>query len=772
MREVCFTATGEPRIACVPSLRKLSVLCPVFSVRCESIKPPLNACWIEVHAIQRIFCRSMPACSSPLTILPYGKKAVMAFFAAAGMLAGQTYQISTFAGGVPPLTPSRALEASIGSPQAVVVDAAGNLYFNAVNAIFRLDAGGTLTRVAGNSRRGFSGDGGFATQAQLSLIGPYADDVLDYSYAAGLAISPAGDLYIADNGNSRIRKISQGIINTVAGGGVCRLQCNGRPATDLDLVASEALAFDTAGNLYILAPGPVVYKVSPAGIVTSADSHSDGIGVDSSAMAVDAAGNIYLAQPWKPAVIRKSPDGTITTVAGTGVPGHSGDGGPAASAQLLCPLSLFIDSSGNLYIGDGSVDSDGAWIRRVSPDGIITTVAGAPHNQNIGGPYSRFSPWGIASDSNGNLLVADSPDNQILSLSLSGPAPGGFTALAGNGTYSYAGDGGLARQAMFASPLAPAFDRFRNLYVSDYGNYRVRKITPGGIVTTIAGTGVSGYTGDGGPAISAQVGSINALAIDAAGSLYLADIGSATVRKIARDGTISTLAGTGVQGYSGDGGPAAAAQLSTPQALAVDGAGNVLIADGARLRRVTPDGVIATIAGNGTFASIADGSAAANSSFTATALAIDAGGDIYAWADSRIFKITPDGILHAITLSAQVTSQRPTQTPIPVANASLGSADGLAFDSAGNLFIADGGMVFRLGTDGFIQQIAGVAPSYTSWFGTLFDYSGDGGPASLAQLSAFGIALDAGGNVYVADSINNAVRLLISNPAGRRKLPR
>jgi sugar lactone lactonase YvrE len=674
---------------------------------------------------------------------------------AANLLPAQQFTISTFAGGVPPATPAPALEASIGYPQALGADTNGNVYFTGLNCVFKLDSAGILTVVAGNGRQGFSGDGGPATQSQLSLPWPYAGDEIDFSFATGLAVTASGDLLIADSGNNRIRKVSlgmnaTGIITTIAGGGTCSASCDGQSASSLSLRAPTSLVTDSAGDLYFVDGWYLVYKINPAGIASVV--YSFAAGGDISALALDSSNNLYIAIPWKPQVVRLAPDGTVTPFAGTGAPGYSGDGGPAIAAQLTCPVSLVVDYYGNVYIGDVDPNQlDGGRIRRVTGDGKIATLAGTgePGYPGYTGSANQggFTPWGLVFDNAGDLLIADAYDAQIRKLSYNL-----ITNLAGNGMVSFGGDGGPASQALFLGPSGLAHDRNGNLYVTDSGNSRVRRISPDGNVVTVAGSGLSGYSGDAGQATSAQI-TAHSVALDFAGNLYIG--GSGVVRKVTPGGIISTLAGTGVYGYSGDGGPANAAQLGGTLGVAVDNSGNVYIADEAeaRLRKVSPEGVITTIvAGNGIYVQ---------------ALTIDSAGDIYFGANDRqVYRISAAGVISAVT--GAPNGPLPTG-PTLASAASIGTVAGLAFDAAGNLYLADSddGMVFRISSDGIIEPVAGSG-DLSTWQGRTFDYSGDGGPALNARFSAYGLALDGAGNIYVADLLNSAIRKLTTSKPNRR----
>ena len=284
-----------------------------------------------------------------------------------------------------------------------------------------------------------------------------------------------------------------------------------------------------------------------------------------------------IAEPPSNRVRKVSPAGIITTFAGTGVAGYSGDGGQAASAQLSAPQDLAVDAPGNLYITDQSYR-----IRKITPAGVITTVAG-------------------------------------------------------NGNWGYSGDGGAATSASIA-PKGMAIDGARNLYVADAGSNRIRKIGAAGTVSTLAGDGGLNYSGDGGPALNAGLSMPGALVADRSGNLYIADIGNNRVRKFAPDETITTVTGNGSPGYSGDGGPAINAEVMPLSGLALDGAGNLYIAESGRVRKVMPTGIISTVSGTaGTGPAAPLGNTAINGSNN---LAADSQGNLYL-ANQGIQRIGP-----------------------------------------------------------------------------------------------------------------------------------
>jgi sugar lactone lactonase YvrE len=261
----------------------------------------------------------------------------------------------------------------------------------------------------------------------------------------------------------------------------------------------------------------------------------------------------------------------ITTVAGNGMQGFGGDGGPATSAQLNFPSGAAADSAGNLYF----VDAGDPRIRKVS-GGVITTAAGNGTSlfSGDGGPATSaglFGVWDVAVDVAGNLYIAEA-DSRIRKVS-----NGVIATVVGSGTQGFSGDTGPATSAQLNGPTGVAVDAASDLYIADTSNQRVRKVS-NGVITTVVGNGTPGFSGDGGPAASAQLNGPTGVAVDAAGNLYVADSGNSRIRKVS-NGVITTVAGNGSPGFSGDNGPATSAQLNAPGRIAVDSSGNLYIAD-------------------------------------------------------------------------------------------------------------------------------------------------------------------------------------------------
>ncbi len=301
----------------------------------------------------------------------------------------------------------------------------------------------------------------------------------------------------------------------------------------------------------------------------------------------DALGNLYIADRDNHRVRKVTPAGTISTVAGTGGMDFSGDGGPATAAQMRDPGGVAVDAAGNLYIAD----TNNHRIRKVTPAGTISTVAGVAGLgfSGDGGPATAahlFGPVGVAVDAAGNLYIADTRNNRIRKVD----SAGDIHTVAGTGTSGSSGDGGSATLAQLSGPMAVAVDAAGNLYIADGYNNRIRKVDSAGDIHTVAGTGIYGSSGDGGSATVARLGNPYGVAVDAAGNLYISDSGNHRIRKVDSAGTIHALAGTGTSGFSGDGGPAAAAQFFIPYGVSVDAAGNTLyIADlnNNRIRKVS-----------------------------------------------------------------------------------------------------------------------------------------------------------------------------------------
>ncbi len=336
----------------------------------------------------------------------------------------------------------------------------------------------------------------------------------------------------------------------------------------------------------------------------------------------------------------------ISTIAGNGIQGYTGDGGIATSAQLFAANGVTIDGSGNIYIADNN-----GTIRKVTAStGIISTVAGNATSGYSGDGSAATSaalnnPKGLALDASGNIYIADFNNCRIRKVNVSS---GIITTVAGNGTAGNSGDGGPATLAKLYCPTSVSIDAGGNIYIADSYNHAIRKVTAGTeIISTVAGNGLRGFTGDGGAATTAQLYLPNGVSIDASGNIYIADRYNNRIRKVtAATGIINTVAGGGTGINIGDGSAATSAVLNYPNGLAIDGSGNIYIADQgtSRIRKVTgATGIITTVAGNGTVGYSGDGGAATSAAINSpTGVVLDASGNIYfsEWNNYRIRKIT------------------------------------------------------------------------------------------------------------------------------------
>jgi uncharacterized protein (TIGR03437 family) len=683
---------------------------------------------------------------------------------AVGSLGAQNV-IETVAGGNPPITPVSAVSASIGDPPRVALDGSGNFYFGGLHSVFKVDTSGTLTRIAGNGRAGYLGDGGPAIAAQLE-------------FPAGIAVDPGGNVYVADRDAAVVRCISaSGAISTYAGTGVPGYSGDGGRAASAQLSGPLGVAIDVNGNLYVADAGNnVVRKISANGtIATVAGNGVPGFTADSvqatvtslnspEGVAVDASGNLYIADTVNDRVRMVSPTGVVSTVAGTGlsavygsiwdntgVSTTTGDGGPATAAAVVLPTDVALDSAGNLYIADYG----NGRIRQVVK-GTINTLAGTADGApleigQLAASEQLNGPTGLAVNAAGILYFAEGSIGTG-----SGLAPGDFrvweinsagvlVAAAGNGLESYSGDGGAAAVAQLDNPAGVAVDSSGNLYVADTLNHRVRKISPAGVIATVAGTGEAGVYGDGGPATSAQLDSPMGVFMGANGVLYIADTGNNRIRMVAANGQIFTLAGNGNAAFYGDGLQGAFASVHAPQGITVDVNGNVLVADtgNQRIRGIAPDGTIHTVAGSGGQGFSGDGGPATSAQLNLpAALATDAAGNIYVadTGNNRVRAISPLGNISTVAGNGS--------------GSVLSAPQGVAVDAAGDLFIADTGhgQIREIPSGGQLTTIAGTG---------VCCYSGDGGsPAAAALNLPQGLAVDASGDLFIADTANSAVRAI------------
>lgn len=667
----------------------------------------------------------------------------------------------------------------IDTPQGVVLDSSGNqIIVDAKDCRVRRVTATAITTIAGTGGCGFGGDGGPATAA--SLKGPQA-----------IAIDPAGNLYVADTGNCVIRKITTvGVISTVAGTpGICSEMSNsigdGGPATSAVLKLPYAVAVDGVGNLYIADTGHcLIRKVAGGTISTIAGlpplyppdpnagprcGYAGDGGAATAALingpqgvSVDPGGTVYIADTAN-CLVRKVFAGTISLIAGRIVdtdpgPGvvlagrciFDGDGLPATASGLYEPQGVAV-VSGSVYIAD----TGNCLVRVISGTGTLDSYAGSGgcgFAGDGGAPTAAQLnlPGGIAG-SGSTLYIADSANCRLRKVT-----GGTISTAAGNGACGYAGDGGAPSFSTLHGPAGIAVSATGVIYIADYANCRVRKIASK-VITTVAGTGACSYSGDGGAPTAATLNGPQGLALDGSGNLYIADTENCRIRKVNAAGTqITTIAGNGACTFSGDNGAAVAASISQATGVALDGSGNVYIADApnCRIRKVTGT-TISTIAGNGICAYGGDsGGPTSASLFYPQGVAVNSTGTTVYIADTfncRIRRVSGGTIT---TVAGGAICGYAGDGSAATA-AQINVPRGVTVDASANLYIADTGNCR-------IRKVTGTTISTLAGSG-LCHYAGDGGaPASASLNNPFKVALDASGNVLIADADNNRVRMISS----------
>ena len=659
--------------------------------------------------------------------------------------------------------------AGLNVPSGIAVDKSGIVYIaDTVNyMIRRVDLTGAITSIAGNSKlcqttTALCGDGGVGRGAQLN-------------YPIGVTTDAAGNVYIADTGDNRIRvvnvgktsitiagiTIAPGTIQTVVGTGApCTSPLSGScgdtgPALSAQLNNPQGVAVDSAGNIYVADSGDHRIRLvsSSTGIISNyagtgnTCNPNKGCGDNGPATAanltnpfqisLDGFGNLFLTDPSINS-IREVNVSTqiITTVAGTGHPGFSGDGGLATAANINVSRGVTVDASGNVFIADTGNER----IRQFTVGGNINTFAGGGSGNDLSVATSAVvgAPRGAALDSAGNLYIADTYNNRIREVAPGNPPSsyGTISTIVGTGIAGFFGNGKAALSSLLNFPSGVAVDSSNNLYIADTGNFAIRRYVPSTqLISNVAGIPQQSCKtlpcGDGGPALQATFVKPTSVALDSAGNVYVADAGSHSIRVVNTGNATTTIAGVSIpagyiqtvagtigkacttasQGKCGDNGPAPLAMLNNPFSVAVDGSGNIFIAD-------TGDNRIREV-------------------LAATGYIVP-----YAFSGGSFFG----------------------PTNVPALKSQYFTPHYITLDPHGNLYVAGSDIYYVIervdAVSGYVVPVAGV-PSDPKFYGL----DGDGSLALGGHVNPAGLAIDGAGHLYIADNGNNRVREILLTPS-------
>jgi uncharacterized protein YjiK len=660
--------------------------------------------------------------------------------------------------------PGPRLQKTLAAPTGLAIDTAGNIYIADAdnNSIREISTSGTLSTIAGSSEpcpQSSCGDGKKAINAQLNA-------------PQGVAVDAAGNVYIADTGDNRVRCVvvaangcggsTSPVGDIVAFAGsltACNVPTNacgdGGPAVNANLNSPAGVALDSSGNVYITDTGDNrIREVSPVNKVMTINTiagtgnfcfGTESCGVPGPALSASlgAPRSVWVVSPTlyyiadtRTNTIRVVSSGTISNFAGDGVAGFKGDGGSPTSAKLSAPMGVFVNAAGNVFISD----TGNQRVREVTGSGssaVINTVLGGGNGGDGGGAMSPgveiAEPYTVAVDANNNYYIADTANNRIRVVNTQSSQivvagvsiqPGYIATVAGNGDSGYSkGNNGIpALQAILNAPEGVAVDSAGNIYITaplDGVVWEVNNST--GIIQQFAGdfkncNSPAPGCGDGGSAIDAQLTTPSSLAIDKAGNVFIADAGANRIREVSSGGTISTAAGKGNPGYSGDGGLAIDAKVKRPFGIAVDGSENLYIADAG-------NNVIRCVLG------VVGGCGDSSHKYVVGDI------DTFAYNGAVIFQGDGGPALNA-------TRWNPTE---------------LAVDSRGNLFVGGGNdaLVQRIDAapPNIIVTVAGIDTEYW-WYG----YTGDGGPATKGHINNAGLAVDGNEDLLIADVGNNRIQ--------------
>jgi len=629
-------------------------------------------------------------------------------------------------------------------PAGIAVDGSGTVYV--------ADYGNSTVRMimSGNAVSTLAGTAG--VQGSADGTGAAAQ----FNWPLGAGVDNAGNVFVAD-GNNTIRRItSAGVVSTFAGTAGVTGSADGTGAA-AQFNQPSGVAVDGAGNVYVAELGnDTIRKITPAGVVSTlagtagVEGSADGTGASAQfthpwGVAVDGSGYIYVADTDNNTIRKIAPDGVVSTLGGTAGVSGSADG-TGAAAQFSSPQSVAVDESGYVYVADSNNNT----IRKITPEGLVTTLAGIAGvwgSADGTGAAAQFSyPWYLAVDRSGNVYVSDEGNATIRTIT---PA-GVVSTAAGTVALTGSADGTIAASHL-AWPYGVAMDGLLNVYVADHGNNTIRKITPAGAVSTLAGTaGVAGSAD--GTGAAARFNQPSGIAVDGAGNVYVGDYGNNTIRKITSAGVVSTVAGAAGVFGSADG-AGAQARFAYPNGVAVDGSGNVYVADqgNCTIRKITPAGVVSTLAGTAGVWGSSDGTGSAAQFGAPAGVTVDKKANVYVadWQNDTIRKITAAGVVSTVAGTAGVQ----------------GSADGtgaaarfnypwsVAVDGSGILYVADRGnsTIRKIGSSGAVSTVVGVAGHTSNVPGPL--------PASIAP--PYGVAADptTTGTIMITN-MNGAMKVL------------
>ena len=579
-----------------------------------------------------------------------------------------------------------------------------------------------------------------------------------FNYPSSVAVDSAGNIFVADHYNHTIRKMSPaGVVTTLAGSAGTPGMDDGAGSTAL-FNGPSGVAVDSTGNVFVAdSANCTIRKITPAGVVTTLagdpsawpPGSADGTGsaarfYNPCGVAVDSAGNVFVADAANNTIRKLTPAGVVTTLAGSAGASGTNDG-TGSAARFNNPCGVAVDSTGNVFVADTYNET----IRKVTSAGVVTTLAGCGWSDGstdgISSAARFYWPSEIAVDGVGNLFVADQQNHTIREVS----SIGVVTTLAGSAGAIGSTDG-TGRAARFCYPSGVALDGTGNVFVADCNNCTIRKVTTVGEVTTLAGSAGASGTNDG-MGNMARFSDSCGVAVDSAGNVSVADTDNHTIRKVTPAGVVQTLAGSA--GFIGDAdGTGSAAQFWYPRAVAADSAGNVFVADtyNHTIRKVTLAGNVTTLAGAAWSSGNVDGMGSAAQFNRPSGVAADSGGNVFVadFYNNTIRKVTSAGVVTTLAGSAV---DYPGSADGTGSAARFNGPYGVAVDSAGNLFVADyySSTIRKVTSTGRVTTLAGSAGSYGSADGT----------GSAAQFyGPRGVALDSAGNVFVADCYNNTIR--------------